>query len=94
MGLETLIIGGITAIIGIIGAFFGGRIIGASKAKSDAAAKRATEEANRIAESAIKSSEAQVKAADNASKVRDEINSLDTGDALNELRRDYARDKE
>lgn len=88
------IYGIIGTIVAIASAYFAGKFIGTSKAKSDASASRATEDANRISESASKAAGAQVEASKNASDIRNEISSLDDGDALKQLRRDYARDKD
>lgn len=90
MGLE-IIIGG---IIAIIAAFFGGRLIGSSKAKSEAAGKQYAKDAERILESNQKALDAKSKVIEQSTEVRDEISNLNPGDALSELRRDYSRDKD
>lgn len=90
MGLIEILI---AAAIAVIGAFFGGRFIGSSKARADAAASQYAKDAKRITESNQKAIDAQSKVINESVEVRDEISNLKSGDALDELRREYARDK-
>lgn len=94
MGLEVILAGIVTAIVAVIGAFAAGKWKGRTKAESDSAIKYNNAETARVLESNRKATEAQLNAADNAKVINEEVAIMDSGDALAELRRDYARDSD
>lgn len=94
MGLETIISIIIAAITATFGAFFVGRYKGKSKADTDNRIKEADERSFRIIQSNKESTQAQIKASNSATEVKNEIINLNDGDAINELRKHYARDSD
>lgn len=94
MGLETIIGGIIAAVVAVIAAFATGNYRGKTKATADATVRFNELETKRVVESNNKAMETITKASDNAAKINSEVADLPVGDALSELRRDYARDKD
>ena len=94
MGLETILAGGFAAIVAIIAAFATGHFRGKTIATATARADQARAEAIRVAESNQKATEAQLAAARNAKEVNENVSNLPVGNALDELRRDFARDSD
>ena len=86
----------IYAIIAAIVAVFGAYKIGATKAKSKVEAdNRITQnnrETTRLLDANRKATEKQINVANNVTKVQNEINTLDDGAVLRELREKYSRD--
>lgn len=94
MGLETIIGGIIAAIVAVFAAFATGNYRGKVKAAADARAERAEEESRRIVESNNQAVQALTKASNEAAKVNTDVANLPVGSALDELRREYARDSD
>ena len=92
MGFEFIIGSIIAAIAGIFGAYNVGSYKAKSKADTDNRIANNNIETKRVLDANQKSTEKQLAASSNATKVQHEINSLNDGDALRELRDNYSRD--
>ena len=90
--METIIGAIFAAIVGIFGAYKFGGYKAKSKADTEYRIAANNAETKRILEVNNQSAKAQLGASDNATKVQNEVNSLNDGDALRELRTNYSRD--
>lgn len=92
MGFEVIIGGFIAAIVAIFGALTYGKRKGRADAITEKRIEQSAIDAKRAVESSEKATQAQLKVSNDASKIRDEVSKLPSGDALSELRRDFTRD--